>query len=55
MYFDDRFALVDQENFQSPFFEKSKNLEINDHEFQNFKIKIENLKNKFAPYESKKK
>ncbi len=55
MYFDDRFALVDQENFTSPFFEESKNLSLDDNQFSKFKIKIENLKNKFAPYESKKK
>ena len=55
MYFDDRFALVDQENFTSPFFEESKNLSLDDNQFSKFKIKIENLKNKFSPYKAKKK
>lgn len=55
MYFDDRFALVDQENFTSPFFEKSKHLLFDEHQYSKFKIEIANLKNKFAPYESKKK
>ena len=55
MYFDDRFALVDQENFTSPFFEESKNLSLDDNQFSKFKIKIENLKINFHLTRLKKK